>query len=94
MRGASNCHMCGRCSGFRDAIALSVRAPNDEIVTIAGERPDAWQTLLILFGLLGIAMGAFHWSASPWYIAVKQAIAERLVDADIIWPLAHSAPWW
>ena len=94
MRGSGDCHMCGRCSGFRDAVALSVRAPNDEIVKVAGTRTNPWESVLIIFGLMGIALGAFHWSASPWFVAVKQSIAEWLIDHRIIWPLETSAPWW
>jgi polyferredoxin len=94
MRGAAACHMCGRCSGFRGAVDLSLRSPNDEIVNVAGRRTDPWETVLILFGLLGIAVGAFHWSASPWFIAVRQALAEWLIDHGVLWPVEMSAPWW
>jgi polyferredoxin len=94
MRGGRDCHMCGRCSGFRDAIALSARGPSTEIVEVAGATPRPWETLLIVFGLMGIAAGAFHWSASPWFIALKQALAEWLVDHGILWPLTTEPPWW
>jgi polyferredoxin len=94
MKGASDCHMCGRCSGFRGAVTLSVRPPNHEIVNIAGQRTNPWETVLIVFGLMGIAVGAFHWSASPWYVTVKQFLAEWLVDHGIMWPLEWTAPWW
>jgi polyferredoxin len=94
MRGANDCHMCGRCSGFRGAVRLAPRSPNDEIVHAAGKRTNSWETVLIIFGLMGIAIGAFHWSASPWFVAIKQTIAEWLADRDIIWPLEQSAPWW
>jgi polyferredoxin len=94
MRGGADCHMCGRCSGFRGAITLSRRSPNDEIVNVAGERPDPWQSALILFGLMGIAFGAFHWTGSPWYVWLKQTAAEYLVNHDILWPLESLMPWW
>ncbi len=94
MRGASDCHMCGRCSGFRGAISLSPRSPNHEIVHIAGAAPKRWESLLIVFGLMGIAAGAFHWSVSPWYVAWKQAAAGWLVDHDVLWPLTTQPPWW
>jgi len=94
MRGASACHMCGRCSGFRGAVQLAPRAPNHEIVAVAGERANPWETALILFGLMGLAAGAFAWSASPWYVEAKQFLAERLIDAGVLWPLERSAPWW
>jgi len=91
MQGAGDCHMCGRCSGYRGAIALTPRSPEAEIVHVA--RGDAWQTALIVFGLMGLAVGAFLWSASPWFVAIKQAAAVWLVDHDIYWPLASNAPW-
>ncbi|HVY56817.1 MAG TPA: 4Fe-4S binding protein [Xanthobacteraceae bacterium] len=94
MRGASQCHMCGRCSGFRGAIALARRSPNYEIVEVAGDDAKPIETWLIIFGLLGLAAGAFHWVDSSWYVAVKQAIAEQLVDWNIMWPLEPWAPWW
>ena len=91
MKGGSACHMCGRCSGYRDAIALTPRSPEAEIVEVA--QADAWQTALICLGLMGIAVGAFLWSSSPWYVDLKQAIATWLIDKDIMWPLAENAPW-
>jgi polyferredoxin len=92
MQGASACHMCGRCSSYRDAIQLAPRAPGLEIVT--GTSGNAWETALILFGMMGVAVGAFHWSASPWFGALNQMAAEALVNAGVLWPLEHSAPWW
>lgn len=94
MQGAGQCHMCGKCSGFRGSVELSARSPNREIVEIAGERTDPWETALILFGLMGIAVGAFHWVSSPWFIVAKQALATWLIDANVTWPLESSAPWW
>ena len=94
MQGNSMCHMCGRCSGFRDAVTLSRRSPNFEIVHVAGNDPKPVETLLIVFGLIGIAFGAFHWSSSALYVDVKQFLAEWLVDHDLTWPLAPIAPWW
>lgn len=42
MKGAGDCHMCGRCSGYRGAIALTPRSPEQEIVNVA--HGDGWQT--------------------------------------------------
>ncbi|TJZ65221.1 4Fe-4S binding protein [Chitiniphilus eburneus] len=92
MQGAADCHMCGRCSGHRDAIALSPRSPEAEIVEVA--QADRWQTRLIVFGMMGLALGAFLWSASPWLVTVKQVLAEWLIERDVMWPLADNAPWW
>ena len=94
MRGASDCHMCGRCSQFRGAITLSPRAPNHEIVHVAGADPKPWETVLIVFGLMGVAAGAFHWSASPWYYAAKTWTATWLIDHGATWLLSVQPPWW
>jgi polyferredoxin len=94
MQGNSLCHMCGRCSGFRDAVTLSRRSPNHEIVHVAGKDPKPVETVLIVFGLIGLAFGAFHWSGSTLYVDVKQALAEWLVDHNLTWPLEPIAPWW
>lgn len=94
MEGASNCHMCGRCSSHHDAIALQWRSPTHEVVHVAATEATHWQTWLIVFGLQGVAIGAFHWSSSPWFVAIKQAIATWLVERDIFWPLMDNAPWW
>ncbi len=94
MEGNSDCHMCGRCSGHREAIELSARSPNHEVVKLGARSADGWQTALILFGLLGIAIGAFQWTVNPYFVTAKQKIAEWLVDRNIMWPFDESAPWW
>jgi polyferredoxin len=94
MRGGSMCHMCGRCSSFRGAVTLARRSPNYEIVQVAGSEPKPVETILIIFGLLGLAAGAFHWSSSSLFVDVKQAVAEWLVDLGLVWPLEPLAPWW
>ncbi len=93
MKGNSDCHMCGRCSGYRDAITLNRRPFGEEIVKLGKTQTNGWDTLLILYGLLGIAIGAFHWTATPWFITLKQALADWLVERDIMWPFSINAPW-
>ncbi len=61
---------------------------------VAGARSNPWETTLILVGMMGVAVGAFHWSASPWFVALNQMAADALVDAGLLWPLDHAAPWW
>jgi hypothetical protein len=66
MRGASECHMCGRCSGFRGAVVLARRSPNHEIVCVARDETRPWETWMIGFGMIGLVGGAFHWASSPF----------------------------
>lgn len=94
MQGASDCHMCGRCQGFRQAVELSIRSPNHEIIKIGQQQTSHWDTVLILFGLMGIASAAFQWSGSAWYVAIKQFMANWFINHDIIFPLNLTAPWW
>jgi hypothetical protein len=74
-------------------VTLSRRSPNAEIVHVAGVRPKPWDTMLIVFGLMGLAAGAFHWAGSPTYVWMKQILAEWLVNHDIMWPLEPILPW-
>ncbi len=94
MRGASACHACGRCSGQRDAVRLIARSCNEEIVEYGREDANAWPVRLLLYGVIGLAMGAFQWTVSPWFVTLKQYLAEWLVEREIFWPLQADAPWW
>lgn len=94
MHGNSACHSCGRCSGQRDAVRLVARSVNEEVVVYGQEEPNPWTVRLLLFGVLGLAIGAFTWTVSPWFIEMKQTLAEWLVNHDIFWPLNDTAPWW
>ncbi|MCB1486332.1 MAG: 4Fe-4S binding protein [Bauldia sp.] len=94
MESASPCHMCGRCSGFRNAIELAARPPGSEIVTVSARTASLWDSLLIIVGLMGVAVGAFHWASSPWFVAAKQWVATRLVREGVVWPLEQNLPWW
>jgi hypothetical protein len=94
--GMAQCHACGRCSGHRDAVQLAARSPNAEILAAgaANAPPRTAEAVLLLFGMLGVAMGAFQWTVSPWFVRGKQAAAEWLVNRDILWPLGDSPAWW
>jgi 4Fe-4S binding domain len=94
MRSASPCHMCGRCDGERNAVQLALRSPDAEILAHDPERGSRWEVALLVFGVLGIALGAFQWSASPWFVAVKQDVATWLVGRGWMWPLSSEVPWW
>jgi hypothetical protein len=90
--GMAECHACGRCSGHRDAVMLAARSPNAEI--LAGDVPRTSEAMLLLYGLLGVAVGAFQWTVSPWFVALKQRAAEWLITGDILWPFEDSPAWW
>ncbi|MEN9708563.1 MAG: hypothetical protein RIQ68_971, partial [Pseudomonadota bacterium] len=94
MKGASLCHMCGRCSGFRGAVSLARRSPMHEIVHVAGLRTKPWETVLIVFGLMGVAAGAFHWTSSDLFIEAKEMMAGWLIDHGSTWALEPQFPWW
>ncbi|MGQ0709141.1 MAG: 4Fe-4S binding protein [Rhodoferax sp.] len=94
MEGASDCHMCARCSGHRDAVSLQPRSPQHEVVALGATHGSGWQTVLLLYGMLGLALGAFQWSVNPAWVQAKQGLAEWLVEREIWWPLAENAPWW
>ena len=94
MKSASPCHACGRCSGHRGAIALAPRSPNREILALAPREIDTATALLLIFGVLGFALGAFQWTVSPWFVATKQWLAQWLVDHDHLALLDDRAPWW
>lgn len=93
MQTASPCHMCGRCAGERNAVRLSLRSPNAEL-SAPHDRVSRWEVALLVFGVLGIAVGAFQWSASPWFVAIKQHLGTWLIDRGWMWPLQSDAPWW
>ncbi len=94
MKGAADCQLCARCSGHKDAIRLAARWPGREVAELAVDSVPAWQARLVVWGLLGVAAGAFQWSASPWLVAAKQRIAAALVAHDWYAPLADPGRWW
>lgn len=94
MKSASQCHACGRCSGHRNAIALAARSPNREILAAQTRDVSTAEALLLIFGLLGIAIGAFQWTVSPWFVALKTGAADWLVEHDWFLLLQDNAPWW
>ena len=51
-------------AAFRDIITLARRSPNREIVPRRAGREASLETTLIVLGLLGVAAGAFRWTAS------------------------------
>jgi hypothetical protein len=94
MTGPSECHMCGRCSGLHEAIALAPRAPNREVAALDPSSASGWDAALIVFGMIGIALGAFEWSALPSFVSVRAVAASLVIDHGPAWLLSDNAPWW
>ncbi|OAN55207.1 hypothetical protein A6A04_11115 [Paramagnetospirillum marisnigri] len=94
MTGGGSCHMCGRCSGHRDAVTLTPRLPGSEVTSLPEREVSSWDTNLLAFGVMGVATGAFQWSGSPLYVALKQSLAAWLVERGIMFPLTETLPWW
>lgn len=93
MKSTSECHACGRCSGHRDAVKLSWRAPWTELLD-RSIVPKTGEVLTLLFGVLGVVTMAFQWASSPWYVAAKLALASWLIDHGHEVLLQDNAPWW
>lgn len=94
MRSAAQCHLCSRCSGHRGSVALERRPLGEEVRALTEREFSPWETRLLIFGMIGLATGAFQWSASPWFVAAKQAIATWLIERDSFWLLGDDVPWW
>jgi hypothetical protein len=99
MQSAAPCHMCGQCAGQRGAVQLAWRSPEQEILRLPDAGPkvepqDLWPARLLAFGMLGVALGAFQWSASPWFVAAKQMAAEWLIERELWWALDTPGRWW
>jgi polyferredoxin len=94
MTGPAECHMCARCSGLQGAVVLAGRSPGHEIARIEPGEAQAWDAALIVFGMIGLAIGAFEWSATPWFARLRTMLADRILDHGPAWLLADDAPWW
>lgn len=94
MKSGSQCHMCGRCSSQRDAVTLASRLPGAEIASLKPAEANAWEARLLVFGIIGTAVGAFQWSSSPWFVTIKTRAAEWLIEHDSFTLLQDNAPWW
>ena len=94
MTGPSECHMCGRCSGLHGAIALAARSPSREVVALDAGSARPWDAVLIVFGMIGLALGAFEWSATSAFVTFRAAAVELIVEHGPAWLLADDAPWW
>ncbi len=94
MKSASACHACGRCSDYRGAVQLAKRSPASEILNGRNKDATTEEAMTLIFGVIGIATAAFQWSASRWFVQMKMAAAEWLVERDSFLLLQDNAPWW
>jgi polyferredoxin len=94
MEGNAECHMCGRCSGHLGAVALTARSPEREVVELRAGDASRYDVALIVYGLIGVAIGAFHWNVSPWFVELKLLAAGWVIDHGPAWLLRDDAPWW
>ena len=94
MKSASACHACGRCSDYRGAVQLALRAPDREILAAGNKDASTAEALMLIFGLIGIATAAFQWSSSAWFVQMKTAAAGWLIERDAFMLLQDNAPWW
>ncbi len=94
MTGAANCLMCGKCGMSKNEIQLSLRSPNEEIVVHGGKKNKVYESLLIIFGLCGIALAAFQWPNSFWFAHFRDVIDSWFLAHQINWVFETNAPWW
>lgn len=60
------CVMCFRCSGWRDAIHLSLRAPGEELIRIHSAEPLFWEVMFLFGGAIGLPLGVFYGEMLEW----------------------------
>ena len=94
MNGAADCLMCGRCSNHRDAIELTWRSPNEEIVRHGKTNQSIWSSLLVTYGLCGVALAAFQWTNSFWLSHLRDVLESWFLSHNIMWVFNTNAPWW
>lgn len=94
MTGAANCLMCGKCGIAKNAIQLTPRSPNEEVVVDGGMKNSFVDSLLIIFGLCGLASAAFQWSNSFWFAHFRDIIDSWFLVHQMTWVFNTNAPWW
>ena len=84
MQSASECHLCGQCSGFKSAITLTARSREAEIIQY--NRCDPWQSSLLLLSMLGLSLAAFVYRTSTWQhiFPLQQGYIQILASLTII----------
>jgi hypothetical protein len=75
-------------------VSLTARLPGSEVARLRGVDVQPWEVRLLVFGVIGTAIGAFQWSASPWFVRAKLTVAEWLVEREAFVLLDSDIPWW
>jgi polyferredoxin len=80
LKSNEKCNMCGRCSGHRQAVALSWRWPGEELATLEPEEVRGWEAAGILFVLIGLLYAVAHWNGSAWHRQLLAALRHGIGD--------------
>jgi hypothetical protein len=94
MTGGANCLMCGKCANFRGAIQLAPRSANEEVVVYGEKNGNIYDSILIIFGLGGLALAAFQWTNSFWFQHFRNVIEAWFLVHNIQWVFNTNVPWW
>jgi polyferredoxin len=94
MTGAANCLMCGKCGVAKNSIELKLRSRHEEIVVHGGKKNSFYDSLLIIFGLCGLALAAFQWPNSFWFAHFRDVLDSWLLAHQITWAFNTNVPWW
>jgi polyferredoxin len=82
MTGAAGCHMCGRCSGHRNAVVLTIRRPWDETLMLTPASPIRREVAVLMFGLFGLVPATLL-AFGLWEVFVPQLLL-RLAIAVLL----------
>jgi polyferredoxin len=80
LKSNEKCNMCGRCSGHRQAVALSWRWPGEELAALTPDEVRGWEAAGILFVLIGLLYAVAHWSGSAWHGQLLAALRHEIGD--------------
>lgn len=94
MTGSANCLMCGKCANSKEAIQLKSRSTQEEIIKTGEKNGNIYDSLLIIYGLGGLALAAFQWTNSFWFQHFRSVIESWFLAHGIEWVFKTNAPWW
>jgi polyferredoxin len=80
MTAVAGCHMCGRCSGHRNAVALAKRHPWEELLKLTPSSHLGREVAVLTFGLFGL-VPAVLLAAGSWQIFLRQLLWQLAIAA-------------